>query len=222
MTKQFLLDLNVRAVLVVQSRVRVAKCMPTESPNSDLFSRAQQPARLCGLSGHGRHVSFVCEGFLLSCGTHGHPAVATIDADRIHGCAVFHPAVVDVAIDGDVHVAHGTVVEEVPIVPPAAFVTVTKIAIAVIDAAVEAYLCAPVSFVEEVPVVTPTSIAWSPELAYFWSHDPRPRNPKVTLLTVSQITRRPDGAVLGADWLLIDRQFWRGDSNRKRYANLGG
>ena len=46
MTKQFLLYLNVRAVLVEQSRIRVPKCMPTESPNSDLFSRAQQPATL--------------------------------------------------------------------------------------------------------------------------------------------------------------------------------
>ena len=35
MTKQFLLYLNVCAVLVEQSRVRVPKCMPTKSPNSD-------------------------------------------------------------------------------------------------------------------------------------------------------------------------------------------
>jgi len=46
MTKQFLLHLDVCAVLVEQSRVRVPKGMPTESPNSDLFSRPQQPATL--------------------------------------------------------------------------------------------------------------------------------------------------------------------------------
>jgi hypothetical protein len=38
MTKQFLLHLNVRAVLVEQSRIGVPKGMPTESPNSDLSS----------------------------------------------------------------------------------------------------------------------------------------------------------------------------------------
>src|SRR5271156_5578108 len=34
----------------------VSKCMPTESPNSDLFSRAQQPATLCAprVRGHSR------------------------------------------------------------------------------------------------------------------------------------------------------------------------
>jgi hypothetical protein len=41
MTKQFLLDLDVRAMLVEQIRIRVPKCMPTESPNSDL-----SPARI--------------------------------------------------------------------------------------------------------------------------------------------------------------------------------
>lgn len=47
MTEQFLLHLNVRAVLVEQSRIRAPKCMPTKSPNSDLFSRPQEPATLC-------------------------------------------------------------------------------------------------------------------------------------------------------------------------------
>jgi len=56
MTKQFLLDLDIRAMLVEQSRIRVPKCMPTESPNSDLFSCPNQPATLCAprVRGHSR------------------------------------------------------------------------------------------------------------------------------------------------------------------------
>src|ERR1700720_2196446 len=47
MTKQFLLYLDVCAVLVEQTRIGVPKCMPTKSPCSDLFSSPQQPATLC-------------------------------------------------------------------------------------------------------------------------------------------------------------------------------
>jgi hypothetical protein len=61
MTKQFLLYLNVCAVLVEQSRVRVPKCMPTESPNSDLFSRTQQPATLSAPRVRWHSSTFTCE-----------------------------------------------------------------------------------------------------------------------------------------------------------------
>jgi hypothetical protein len=47
MTKQFLLHLDICAVLVEQSRIGVPKCMPTKSPCSDFFSSPQQPATLC-------------------------------------------------------------------------------------------------------------------------------------------------------------------------------
>jgi hypothetical protein len=61
MTKQFLLYLNVCAVLVEQSRVRVPKGMPTESPNSDLFSRPQQPATLSAPRVRWHSSTFTCE-----------------------------------------------------------------------------------------------------------------------------------------------------------------
>src|SRR2546430_1286510 len=47
MTKQFLLHLDICAVLVEQTRIGVPKCMPAKSPRPDLFSSPQQPATLC-------------------------------------------------------------------------------------------------------------------------------------------------------------------------------
>ena len=46
-TKQFLLYLNVRAVLVQKSRIGVPKGVPAESLDSDFPPRGQQPATLC-------------------------------------------------------------------------------------------------------------------------------------------------------------------------------
>lgn len=47
MTKQFLLHLNVCAVLIQKSRIRAPKRVPATPLNSDLAARAEEPPTLC-------------------------------------------------------------------------------------------------------------------------------------------------------------------------------
>ena len=117
--------------------------------------------------------------------------------------------------------ANGLVVEEVAIVPAAAFIAVTKIAKAIADSAVETYLRSPVTVMEEIPVVAPTPVARSPEIPDFRSHDPRARNPEVIIVTIRPVAGGPDVAVSRADGLLIDGEFRRGDSDGYSKADLG-
>src|SRR5580658_10196777 len=166
-----------------------------------------------GLGGDGRHVLFVSESFLLSGGTDGYPTDAAIEADVVNR-GVLNSGVVDVVDEGDVHVANGLIVEEVAIVPAAAFISVAKIAKAITNPAVETYLRSPVAFVEQVGVVAPAPVAWSPEIAGFGSHDPCAWDPEVIVVSVRPTALGPDIAVFRADGLLVNGEFGRRDPNR--------
>src|ERR1700730_16127235 len=177
---------------------------------------------MLSLLGDGSDVTLASGGFFLACGTHLHATVATVKADAITPVVVVYSGVVNVAIARDVHGAYRLMVGKVAVVPAAAFVAVARIAVAVVDTAVKPDFCSPIAFVEYVVIVIVTPVAGRLVKAHFGSHDPCSGNPIIISVSLSPVTGGPDIAIPRGDGLIINGQLWRGDSNRYRYADLGG
>src|ERR1700680_1547632 len=80
-------------------------------------------------------------GFLFSGRTLIDATIATMEADAgFRSVVVDHRCVVNVVNHCDVHIIHGTIVEESPIIPAPAFVSMAKIAETIVDSAVKTYL----------------------------------------------------------------------------------
>src|ERR1700741_4717791 len=93
---------------------------------------------LC-LYGDRRKVSLALYGFLLRGGTHLDATLAAIEADTVHdGHVVDDGGVINIVDVHDIDVGHGTVIAEVPAIPPAAFETVAEIPEAIVDPTVKA------------------------------------------------------------------------------------
>ncbi|CAM4182024.1 hypothetical protein BOTU111921_15670 [Bordetella tumbae] len=103
-----------------------------------------------------------------------------------------------------------TVVVEAITLPIAAVVSRANIAKAIIDAAVIAYLAAPITRVPAVDVADKTPITRRPECADERRHDPGARHPVVPARINRPIARRPDITRTGDHRLIVDRQRrWR-------------
>jgi hypothetical protein len=112
-------------------------------------------------------------------------------------------AVVDVGDAGDIDAVDGTVVVEVVASPIAAVVAVAGVAEAVVDAAVEPDVQAPVAAVEAPAIVVPTPIARSPESAVVGRSAPGARNPVIAGRSPAPVARRPDVIWFGGLGLLV-------------------
>jgi hypothetical protein len=108
----------------------------------------------------------------------------------VEGSVVDGPAINIMEIAAD-HVIYRAIVVEGAVIPVAAFISHTAVAIAIIHAAVKADLCAPVAFVPGVATPTPTPIAGSPEQTDFGSHHPRTRHPEVAIVAIGPVAGRP-------------------------------
>src|SRR5580658_8526698 len=117
---------------------------------------------------------------------------------------------------GDVYAIDIGVVGEVSAVPAAALIPRSTVAEAVIDAAIEADLRTPISFMEKKRVAAPAPITWSPEEADLGWFDPRSRHPVISVaVVVSPVAGGPEVAVSGTDWLFVDgnRRWTEADRN---------
>ncbi len=144
-----------------------------------------------GLQGRWRRVRRVGVCFLLRRRAGGDPAIAAVEA-HMGGRVVDDRAVVDV---GDAHVAEvvgGAVVGEPPMIPVAALVAHAAIAVAVIDAAVEADRRSPVALVEEVDPVVPAPPARRPEQTHRGRQHPGSGHPVIAVRSVRPIAGRPE------------------------------
>jgi hypothetical protein len=140
------------------------------------------------------------------------PAVATVVTDpRI--AVDDNRLVIDVRYIGDVNVGHATVVKEPVALPIAAEEPRTGIAEAIINAAVETNVRAPITAIPNVETVIPAPVARSPKHSDGSKH-PSARNPVVAIVVIPcPVARRPDVALSGTKRLDIDRQRRRSDSN---------
>src|SRR5258708_35769551 len=109
-----------------------------------------------------RKVSSAHHRFLFRPGTLVYATASAVVADARH-IAFVDRRVVNVVNHGDIHVVHGAVVEKVSIVPAPAFIPTTKVAVAVVDSAVETDLGGPEAFIEDEPAAAPTPISRSPQ-----------------------------------------------------------
>jgi len=174
-------------------------------------------ARVCSLlllDGTGTKTPFAGCGFLRRSGTSHDAAVPAViaDAGDVHIADV---SIVDIGVvnHGPVHVHDGGVVAEITAIPAPPVEALAVVAVAVVDASVEAYLRAPIAGVPSVAAVIPSPIAGGPEQAYGGGHDPRSGDPVVAagIGIPGPVAGRPQVVGSRTDRLRIDGQLWRGD-----------
>jgi len=169
--------------------------------------------RMLRLNGYRRYMVLVRHGLLLRGRTCTYSTIAAVVADPVHRCIVDYRGVVSVVNVGDVHIVHRTIVGEASVVPAPALVTVTGVAVAIIDSAIEAYVLTPVALIVSISAVAPTPIAWGPEETGSRSHYPCTWHPVVIafVLPVSPVPRGPDITLGGDGRLLVHRQRRRAE-----------
>jgi hypothetical protein len=123
--------------------------------------------------------------------------------------------VVGIVDDRFVHPIYGFIVEEVPIVPAATFVTASAVTVAIVNAAVKSDMFSPIAFmVDERASVVRTPVARGPKVSRLRSFDPRSRHPVVTIvIVVGPVTGSPDIAVVRANGLLVNRKSRRAEAD---------
>src|ERR1035437_144881 len=156
--------------------------------------------------------------FLGSIGTRVDAAIATVIADAIHGDVIHYRGVVDIVDVSYVHAIDGTVVIKISTTPASAFIAVTGITVAVVDATVKAYLRTPVSGMPDVGVFAPSPVARRPQKADLRGKHPGSRYPKIAIGAVRPIAGSPDVAETRAPRLLVHRQRRRSNRHRDEYS----
>src|ERR1017187_10387844 len=146
---------------------------------------------MLGLQFHWRPVLLVCRCLFCLGRAGANSTRAAVIADMVHGGVIDHGLVVNIVNVRGVHVIHRAVVAEGSVIPISAFIADTTIAEAVVDAAVEADMRAPIAFIPGVGVAAPTPIPGSPEEANFGSHDPGTRHPEVAIITIAPVAGCP-------------------------------
>jgi hypothetical protein len=89
-------------------------------------------------------------------------AVVTNVANR--NIIIYHRFVIDICNHRRIHVVDGNIVIENSAVPVATLVAIAAVSIAVVNAAVEADVLAPIARVEDIDIAVPAPIWGSPEI----------------------------------------------------------
>jgi hypothetical protein len=170
---------------------------------------------------HGRNVALMREGLLPRGGTRFDAAATAVIADASGVLNnLFSIYVVD---DRCVDVVHLTVIKKASAVPITAGIAVADIAIAVVDASIEADLRAPVSNVPDVNPGTPTPVSRRPQQSNLGRFHPRSRNPVIAaVFVVAPVARRPDITLARANGLRVNRQHRRSYRDRQGNLSRGG
>ena len=144
----------------------------------------------------------------------------TIEASAVYrGVVVNHRLVIHVVNLGHIHVIHSSVVVEIFSPPISALITFSPISIAVIYPAIETDVRSPVTIIPCVRSVVPPPISGCPQVARRRGKHPCAGDPIIVFIVVAvrPVAGRPDIIVGGANWLYVDRQRGRRDSDR--YSN---
>lgn len=151
-------------------------------------------------------MTLACHGLLLSCWLHADAAGSTVVADACNvDVVVHHCRVVHVVDHAGVDVCHALVVVELAAPPITAVIAAARVAVAIIDAAIEADLWSPIPVMPVVRIVDKCPVARSPKQSDFRRKYPRAGHPVVAVdFVISPITGNPDIAWPRADRLCID------------------
>ena len=105
--------------------------------------------------------------------------------------------------------------------PSAATEPPSKIAVAIVDAAVVSDVGPPITGVPPIEAASITPVARSPKQSRFWRFNPVAGNPVITLVcVVSPVTGNPEIPIVRTRWLLVDNE--RGRRNRDRLSEKRG
>ena len=151
-----------------------------------------------------RPVLLTCRRLFCLRRTGGDSTSTAVIADMVYRRVVDYGLVINIVNIRDVYVIHRAVVIEGSVIPIPSLITGTAIAVAVVDAAVEADLRTPVAAIPGVGVASPAPIARSPEQTHRSQH-PRARHPEVAFVPISPVARRPQIAGGGNHGLRVHR-----------------
>src|SRR5437667_401323 len=174
----------------------------------------------CELVRSRRHFPGVLRsGFLFRSRLRFH-AVRTVEAGMTSVRLFVHHRLIDVRVMNDVgvHARHGGVVTEGVSFPAAAPVTVSEVAIAVVNAAVKTDSRTPVTLVKHVNAVVPAPPGRRPKQTYCGRRDPDSGYPVIVCTAPGPVTGGPDIAFHWRRRLFYYRQNRR--SKIDRYAYL--
>ena len=169
---------------------------------------------MLGLGGNGTNMPVMRRGFFGGGRSRRESTLAPVVADPAHR-RVIDGRVIDVVDVVDIHVQYGTIVEKMSVVPTPTVKANSKVAEAVVDAAIKPDGRPPIAIVENETSAAPAPISGCPQEADFGSHHPRTRHPVIVVKIVAPapVTWRPEVAVPRADRLLINRQRGWSESN---------
>ena len=129
------------------------------------------------------HVTLARVRLFLRVGAPLDPAIPSVVADPVFG-DIHHSRVIGVVNDGGVHAIHVSVVREMIALPAASLITLAAVAESVVNAAIEAHVRAPVSFMKTKRAAFPTPISRSPQESNLGRFNPCARHPVVAILVV--------------------------------------
>src|SRR6202035_5262039 len=152
-------------------------------------------------------VVFAVRRELCCIGARRDATAATVEADPIDGDVVDHRAVVHVGDVGRVDVGDRAVVVELVAAPAAALIALAAIAEAVVDAAVEADVRAPVAAAPHIDAALPAPVSGRPQQAHGGRQRPGSGYPVVVLVSPRPVAGDPDVAGRRARRLNIDGEF---------------
>jgi hypothetical protein len=113
-------------------------------------------------------VRFVSPGLLLRRSTRGYSTLSAVVRD-VRVIVYDHGLVIDIGDVGDIHVGHRTVVEEFAAAPFAAREAFAEVSEAVINAAIESDVRAPIADIPKIDAIVPTPVSGGPQIANFGS-----------------------------------------------------
>src|ERR1035437_5809780 len=153
---------------------------------------------------HRRSMLFMTSRQFRGSGAHLQSALPAVEAHTDATAAIIaRGTVVNVMHNRYIHIVVGAVVIESPPPPVAPLVADPDIAEAVIDAAIEADMRAPVATVKPIAVIVVAPVAGRPECALVGSLHPSSGNPVVALGPPDPVAGRPQIAVAGSRRLIV-------------------
>jgi hypothetical protein len=133
---------------------------------------------------------------------------------------VVNDRLVDIRVvdDRTVHVHNRRVVSEVTSAPFSTGKADTHVAKAVVHAAVESNVIAPIAVMKEIVAAFPSPVRGSPERTRVRRRYPRTRHPVITIWTVSPVARRPHQTLFRTWRLYVNWKYRRSNTDTDKHA----
>jgi hypothetical protein len=168
------------------------------------------------------HVRRTSSGELCGCRVRVNTVRSATIAHATDGVLGDNRGIVNVTNDRGVYVGHAGVIEIFAAAPVSAVIACAGITETVVDAAVEADGSSPVTSMPNVQAVVEGPVTGSPQKSDSWRSNPDSWNPKVTVITISPVTRHPNVTTSRTKRLGVNRQQRWTNTNRNCEVHPSG